>query len=118
MMSDPETTRPALPSAWQPLTPRGVASFAFATGRRAAFVLLLVSLIVSATVIVFFEENCSPVIAEAIQRIPESAEIRNGILEGVEAGPLASRSFLAFVIDPEGSRPAGQMADLQLELGR
>jgi hypothetical protein len=116
-MSKPDAPTPRTPPAWQPLTPHGVASFAFATGRRTAFVLLLISVVVAATVIVFFEENCSPVIAESIKRMPDSAMIQNGHLEGVEPGPLSGLSFLSFVVDPEESRPAGQISDLQIELG-
>lgn len=105
---------------WQPLTFKGVASFAHAPGSRLAFIQALVACCAAGSVLCFFSTAWEPVIREALLQLPERGAIRNGQLDwnGPDPLRLAGNSFLSIVVelDPIGS--LGSSADLQLELGR
>lgn len=106
-------------SAWQPLTPGGVASFAGATFTRLWLVQLIVSLLVASSVTWLLKTGWFPVIAEAIDALPDQAAIRNQRLEwpARPTAPLAENSFLSIRVDLEDAFPSGRSADVQLLLG-
>jgi hypothetical protein len=60
--------------------------------------------------------NYSPVVQQAVHRIPEGTVIRDGKLAGTASQLLAENRRFAIVIDLEGTRRLGQTSDAQLEL--
>lgn len=68
--------------------------------------------------VLFVDRNISPVIQGAVEKLPESAAIHNGRLEGVTSGVLSERKCLSIAVDMEGAGQLGQSADLQVELHR
>ena len=105
--------------AWLPLTPRGVASFAFARLRWLLVVEAIVALIAAATVFWFVDWAWYPTIGFAIRQLPARGEIRSGKLNIETNAPqlLAEGHFLAFVIDPRHSGEVRSPAQFQVELG-
>jgi hypothetical protein len=116
---DMETTEPKVPVAWQPLTPAGVAAFAGATLGRLFLVQFIVALMAAGAILWFLGSGWFPVIATAVDRLPDDAVIRSGRLNwsGVSPHILAENRFLAVVIDPPHSGQARVPADLQVEFG-
>jgi hypothetical protein len=106
--------------AWQPLTPRGVATFADATFARLFLLQGLVAVLASVTVVWFVQNRWLPVVAAAIEQLPAQGEIRSGKLNWGEVPPriLAENRFLAFTVDLTHSGQARSPAHLQFELGR
>ncbi len=72
-MDEPTQIRPV---AWQPLTPRGVAAFARASGGRLLLVQLLLASLAAAVVVWFLQEAWFPVIHQAIGQLPGQGERR------------------------------------------
>lgn len=103
--------------AWLPFTFGRVASFANASMDRLALVQLIMALAIGATVLRFVERRYAPVIAAAIQNMPEDAVLRNGVLVGATHGTLAVGEFLSLAVDLDEG-PLGQVGDVQLELHR
>ena len=108
-----------MPKAWLPLTPRGVASFAFARLRRLFAVEAIVALMAAATVFWFVDWAWYPTVGFAIRQLPASGEIRSGKLNIETNAPrlLAEGHFLAFVVDPPHSGEIRSPAQLQVEFG-
>ncbi len=102
--------------AWQPFTPRGVAAFGLATFPRVFLVQGAVAALVGFTLIWALRAAWVPVISEAIQQLPETGSIRRGELNFTNASPqrLAENSHLAVVIDLNGTREAGHVADIEI----
>jgi hypothetical protein len=102
--------------AWQPFTPRGVAAFGFATTNRVLLVQCVVTAFVVIALIWAVRAAWVPVIGEAIQRLPETGHIRRGELVFGGASPqrLAENSQLALIVDLDGTREAGQVADVEI----
>ena len=107
------------PFAWQPLTPAGVAAFAYAKPGRLLFVQFLFALLASASVVWFLHRDWFPVVADAIRKMPEQGEIRDGRLDWRGEAPvlLAEGRFLAISIDPNHSGDVRSPAHVQLEFG-
>jgi hypothetical protein len=103
------------PHAWQPFTPRGVAAFGLATFTRVFLVQGIVATLVGFTLIWALRAAWVPVISEAIQQLPDAGEIRRGELSFTNQSPqrLAENSHLAVVIDLDGTREAGHVADVE-----
>ena len=116
--ADVEVEPAAVPFAWQPLTPRGVAAFAHATLSRLFLVELMVALMVAASLIWFFGTEYSPAITAATQQLPEGAALKEGRLNGVNPGPLATGKYFALIVDLDETGEFGRTADVQLEFGR
>lgn len=102
--------------AWQPFTPRGVAAFGPATFTRVILVQAAVAALVGFTLIWALRAAWVPVLSEAIQRLPDTGFIRRGELNFSGASPqrLAENSHLAVVIDLDGTREAGHVADIEI----
>lgn len=91
----------ALPTAWQPLTRRGVAAFSRASIGRLIFVQFVVALVVAASVLWFLATVWFPAIRESIRNLPDTGTIQNQQLASPRAStaPLAEGRFLIFLVD-------------------
>jgi len=107
-------------TAWQPLTPRGVAAFAHAPLRRLLLVQLLVALLVALAVAWFLHDCYFPVISAAIAHLPATGEVRSGQLNWPGESPvlLAENRFLAVSVDLAQSGQLRSVAQVQFEFGR
>jgi len=107
-------------SAWEPLTPRGVATFARATPGRLWLVQFLVALTVVVSVVWFLHDGWFPTIDEAIEHLPEEGSIRYGKLNWPGESPqiLAEGTFVAFSVDLEHGSELRSPAHVQVEFGR
>ncbi|MGD1087330.1 MAG: hypothetical protein ABR955_01205 [Verrucomicrobiota bacterium] len=105
--------------AWEPLTPRGVATFAHAPFSRLLLVQFIVALLIAASVAWFLYDGCFPTLRKAIHNLPAAGEIRSGRLDLSGDSPqlLAEGRFLAFDIDPNHSGQIHSTADVQIEFG-
>lgn len=111
---------PAEPrAAWQPLTPAGVAAFAGATFVRLLAVAAAVAAIVAVTVGAFCSDVWFPTVREAIARLPETGEIRQGRLAwpGERVVLLAEGRALSIVVDLDHRGELGREADFSLQFG-
>ena len=109
--------KPLTPTqAWQPFTPRGVAAFGLASFMRVFLVQGVVTVLVGIALIWALRAAWVPVISEAIQQLPDTGNIQRGELHFPGESPqrLAENSQLAIVVDLEGTRAAGQVADLEI----
>jgi len=107
-------------TAWQPLTPRGVAAFARASLGRLLLVQFCIAIFTEATTVWFLQHSWYPVISKAIDQLPAQGEIRSGQLDwrGDSPMPLADNSFLALAVDLAHTGGARLPAHLQVEFGR
>ena len=110
---------PAL-TAWQPITPQGVAAFAHAPWRRLLLVQLIVALLVGIATAWFIQLSYYPTITSAIEQLPVKGEIRAGKLTWNSAQPtvLAAGRFLALTVDLDHAGQKRTVADVQFEFGR
>jgi hypothetical protein len=108
------------PTAWQPLTPRGVAAFAQGSLRRLLLVQLIVALLVALAVVWFLSDGYFPVVSKAIGQLPATGEVSGGRLTWGGDTPvlLAENRLLAVSVDLEESAKIRSAAHVQLELGR
>jgi len=106
--------------AWQPLTPRGVAAFARASIGPLLVVQFLVASLVAAAVLWFLVSCWFPVIRQSIEVLPETGQIRSGVLEWSEDSPvrLAENHFLAIAVDVSRTGLARSTAQLSAEFNR
>ncbi|HZV36691.1 MAG TPA: hypothetical protein VFB72_19095 [Verrucomicrobiae bacterium] len=121
--ADVDTTDPNEPTwgtAWEPLTPRGVAAFAGASLGRLLLVQLIVALFAAATVGWFLKTGWFPVVREAIQAMPDEGSLRYGRLawNGKNPQQLAQNRFLSIGVDLYHSMQLGREAHLQVEFGQ
>jgi hypothetical protein len=107
-------------SAWQPLTPRGVAAFVRASLGRLLLVEFTVAALAAAAVMWFVHEAWFPTVREAIQQLPAQGEIRHGKLawRGDSPVQLAGDRFLAIVVDLNHEAELGREADVSIEFGQ
>lgn len=107
-------------SAWQPLTPHGVAAFARASLLRLLLVEFVVAVLAAAAVIWFLHDVWFPSVREAIRQLPAASEIRQGKLAWRGDSPiyLAGDRFLAIVVDLNHEAEVGREADLSVEFGQ
>jgi hypothetical protein len=106
----------APPAAWQPLTFGGVAAFAGARLGRLLTAELAAAIMVAASAVWFLHRAYCPVILQAIQKMPETARVAHGELQGVPDTLMAESKFLAIVAEARAGGEIGQDADLQIEL--
>ena len=102
-------------AAWQPFTFGGLAAFSHARLGRLLLVELLFAMLVSGSAVCFLRRACSPVILQAIQKMPETAKMADGRLTGIDATLIAETKFLAIAVTPETSGQIGQSADIQIQ---
>jgi hypothetical protein len=109
-----------LPTAWEPLTPRGVAAFARASAGRLLAVQFLVALLVATALVWFWYDGWCPTIREGIERLPDAGEIRQGRLDWRGPSPqlLAEGTFLALSVDLEHTNGLRSPAHVQVEFGK
>ena len=107
-------------TAWEPLTPHGVAMFARAASGRLLAAQLVVAVLAAVAVTGFLREGWFPVIRAALRALPPEGVIRAGRLEGPEELPrqLAGNHFLGLALDLNHSGILGREAHLQVEFGR
>jgi hypothetical protein len=108
----------ATPTAWQPFTFGGVAAFAGARMRRLLVAELAAALMAAVCLVWFLHRAYCPVILQAIQKMPDTARLAGGALQGVPETMIAESKFLAIAAKPRSGGDIGQDADLQVELRR
>jgi hypothetical protein len=105
------------PQAWEPLTPRGIASFAAARFGRLFLVELIVALIAAGVAVWFLYSTWFPSISETIRRLPQQGLIDYGELKWA-GKPLEivheRRPFISFIVDLEGQTRGNPGTDLSL----
>jgi hypothetical protein len=106
----------APPGAWQPLTFGGVAAFADARMGRLLAAELVAAIMVAVCGVWFLHRAYCPVILQAIQKMPDTARVTQGALQGVPATLMAESKFLAIAARPRSGGDIGQDADVQIEL--
>ncbi|MGA2751123.1 MAG: hypothetical protein ABSG59_20335 [Verrucomicrobiota bacterium] len=104
------------PTAAQPFTFGGVAAFANPRLGRLMLIELLVAVVFGTTLVWFVQRRYFPVIVQAIQRMPETARLEQGRLEGVPQTLICESKFLAIAVTPDAALDIGQGADLQFQL--
>ena len=115
-MSQPADGSGPPPVAWQPFTFGGVAAFASARLGRLMLVGFLAAVIFSAALVWFLDRDYCPIILEAIQKMPETARVAAGRLQGVPNTLISESRFLAIAATPESAADIGQGADVQFQL--
>jgi hypothetical protein len=107
-------------TAWQPLTPRGVLSFARAPLRRLLIVQFLFALLAAIALVWFLRTAWFPTVRAAIAQLPVQGEMKAGKLYWSATSPqlLAEGHFLAFVVDTNHSGTLHSPAQIQIEFGR
>jgi hypothetical protein len=116
MTSPAQTTQ----TAWQPLTPRGVAAFAHARLDRLLVVQFLVALLTAVAAVWLSHVAYLPTVRDAISRLPAQGEIHAGKLDWHGDSPqrLAAGSFLSFAVDLDHTGQVRSPAHVQIEFGR
>ena len=89
--AEPESTA-WRPTAWQPLTPRGVAAFARAPLMRLLLVQFIFALLAAIAVVWFLRTAWFPTVREAIENLPAQGEMKSGKLEWTADSPHPTRS--------------------------
>lgn len=109
-----------LQTAWEPVTPRGVAAFARASYSRLWFAQFGVALLVAGAVVWLLWGGLYPTVRAAIRQLPEVGEIRDAKLDWRGTSPvlLAEGSFIAFSVDLNHSADIRSPADFQIEFGK
>jgi hypothetical protein len=106
-------------TAWQPLTPGGVASFAQTTFLRVITFQFFFAALNALTFAWFLQTSWTPVVRLAIDNLPVSGEITRGML--VWGGPspvlLAHNSNLALVVDLLHTGQSRVPSDILVEFG-
>jgi len=108
------------PTAWEPLTPRGVAAFARARLGRLLVVQFIVAVLAASAVDCFLDMGCFPTISAAVKQLPDQGEIRANRLNWHGESPmlLAEGGFLAFDVDLEHAGQIHSPAQVQIEFGK
>ena len=108
------------PTAWQPLTPRGIAAFAHAPLMRLLLVQFVFALLAAVALVWFLRTAWFPTVREAVRQLPAQGEMKSGKLNWLDASPqlLAEGHFLAFVVDTNHSGTLRSPAQVQVEFGR
>ena len=107
----------SLPTAWQPLTRRGVAAFSNASIGRLILIQLVVALVVAAAVLWFLATVWFPIIRESIGRLPDAGAIQNQQLTSphTSTAPLSENRFLTFLVDVSGMGTPSVTTDFRME---
>jgi len=102
-----------------PLTPMGAATFARSSLTRLWVVQFVFALLISLVFTWFFARAWFPQVSAAIQRLPETGQIRAGKLAWSEPSPeiLSENRFLAITVDLTHEGQARSPAHVQLEFG-
>ncbi len=105
--------------AWEPVTPRGVASFARASYERLLAVQAILALLTALIIVWVLANKFFPTVDAAISQLPESGQIIHGELDIPDTSPqlLAEGPFLAFIIDGKHTGQIRSPAQFQFEFG-
>ena len=105
--------------AWEPVTPRGVASFARASYERLLVAQSILALITALIVVWVLANKFFPTVDAAISQLPEAGQIIHGELDITNTAPqlLAEGPFLAFIIDGKHTGQIRSPAQFQFEFG-
>jgi len=107
-------------SAWEPVTPRGVAAFARATFGRLWLVQFVVAVIVAFAMVWLLYDGFFPTVRAAIRQLPAAGDIRGAKLDWRGTSPLllAEGRFIAFSVDVDHSGDVRSPAHFQIEFGK
>src|SRR5215207_622814 len=107
------------PFAWQPLTPRGISAFAYASWGRLVGVQLIFALLAAGAVLWVLHTAWFPTIVQSILRLPDRGEIRSGRLNWAADSPqrLAEGRFLSLAVDLKHEGQVRSPAHVQVEFG-
>lgn len=109
-------------TAWLPLTPRGVAAFATARNRRLLFVQFVFAVLACSVVGWFLHSQVAPTLRSAIESLPDTSQISNGVLDWPTNAPqpvlLAEGRVFSIAVDLDQTGTATSGSDLCLQLGR
>lgn len=107
-------------SAWQPITPRGVAAFAHSSPLRLRLAQIAVALLVVSATLWFISGAWYPVVDYAIAQMPSSGGISRGVLNwpGTSPARLGENRFLSIAVDLDHEGLARSPAHVQIEFGR
>ena len=105
--------------AWEPITPRGVATFARASLERLFVVQCVCALFAAGVVLWVLASGFFPTIKSAVSALPDEGEINHGKLVISETQPrvLAEGHFLEFNIDLQHGGQIRSPAQFQIEFG-
>jgi hypothetical protein len=103
--------------AWQPLTFRGVANFAQASGWRLFLVQIVTALISGGVLVWFCEISITPILHSLLGQLPEQCRLSEGRLDWKGATPvrLGEDAFLGIVVDLDRTGNFGQSSDFLLD---
>src|SRR5262245_22139962 len=109
-----------LPPAWQPLTWRGVAAFAFASSNRLLIAQTVVALLALSSVLWFLNTGWFPLLRDAIQHLPDSGAIENQQLssERTSTEPLVEHRLLSISVAVERQNTPTSSSDLRVTFHR
>ncbi len=107
-------------TAWEPVTPRGVAAFAHARLGRLLLVLLIVALLVGGVVAWLLRGGFFPTVTTAIEQLPAEGAVRQATLDWRGTSPqlLADGRFLSLAVDLDHTGEVRSLAHFQFEFGR
>ena len=102
------------PRAWQPITFRGVAAFAFASYNRLFWIQTAFAILCAAAIVWALCHAWTPVIRTAVRNLPQEAPVRSEqLIYPPSASPvLAESRHLAVLLKPEGGAAA---SDVRIE---
>jgi hypothetical protein len=106
---------PPPPAAWQPFTFGGVAAFANGRLTRLLAFELAAAILAAAAALWFLHRAYCPILLQAIQKMPETARLEDGALQGVPDTLIAESQFLAIAATSQAGGEIGQDADLQIQ---
>lgn len=108
------------PVAWLPLTPRGVAAFAYASVGRVLVFQLFAATLTAGAVVWTLSSRWFPTIAVGIDHLPQQGVIRSGRLEWTADSPqtLSESRFISLAVDLQHTGGARSPSQLQVEFGR
>jgi len=111
---------PPARTAWEPVTPRGVAAFAHASWGRLLLVQFSVALLVGGGVAWLLHTGFFPIVTAAIEQLPAQGEIRGATLQWSGGSPqlLAGGRRLSIALDLDHSGEVRSLADFRFEFGR
>jgi len=109
-----------LHSAWEPLTPRGVAAFTRASLGRLWLAQLIVAIAAATAMVWFLQIAWFPVIEDAIAHLPPEGKISHAQLvwRGDTPARLAANQFLSLAVDLWHEGDLGNESHLSIEFGR
>ena len=109
-----------LHSAWEPLTPRGVAAFTRASLGRLWLAQLIAAIAAAVSVVWFLQIAWFPVVEEAIQQLPAEGKISHNQLvwRGDTPARLAANKFLSLAVDLWHEGDLGNESHISVEFGR